>query len=250
MPVLEVNGASLDYSDSGNPDRPVVVLIHGWLGTWQSEFEPEIAWLSPYYRVLAPSRRGYGRSGPKPRTYHRDFYRQDAEDIAGWLDALSVRRAHIVGYSDGGEVALLLPILRPDLAQSVATWGAVGYFSPDQRPLLQRYWPPTWVDDRVRALHGPQYIDGMVLGWIQAMKQIIDSGGDVSLSQAGQIGCPLLLMLGRQDSLNPETAGRQLAARAPRGRLVMFDCGHPVHREQTETFRAALWEHLQAADKT
>jgi valacyclovir hydrolase len=249
MPVLEVNGATIDYGDTGGDGKPVVILIHGWLGSWDFEFGPEIEWLRPAYRVLAPSRRGYGRSGPKPRTYTRDFYRRDAEDIAAWMDALEVRQAHIVGYSDGGEVAVLLPIIRPDLVKSAAAWGAVGFFTPDQREYVQRKWPPTWVSEQARALHGPEYIDQMVLGWITAMKQIIDSGGNVSLEEAHTITCPLLLMLGRADTLNPEHLGRKLAERAAKGRLVMFDCGHQVHREQTEAFRRVLWDHLQAAEQ-
>jgi valacyclovir hydrolase len=247
MPRMDVNGATIDYGDTGGDDKPVIVLIHGWLGTWDHEFGPEIAWLRPHFRVLAPTRRGYGRSGPKPRTYPRDFYRRDAEDIAAWLDVLGVRRAHIAGYSDGGEVAILLPILRPDLVASVAAWGAVGFFPPELRPRVMRNYPPTWVDDATRALHGAEYIDRMVLGWVNAMKQIIDSGGDVSLNDAHRIACPFLLMLGREDDLNPEHLGRRLAERVPGGRLVMFDGGHPVHRVQTDAFRRILWDHLQAA---
>ncbi|MBI5959532.1 MAG: alpha/beta hydrolase [Chloroflexi bacterium] len=246
MPMIEVNGATIDYGDTGG-DLPVVVLIHGWLGTWDFEFAPEIEWLRPYYRVIAPTRRGYGKSGPKPRVYSRDFYRRDAEDIAAFLDALHVKQAHIVGYSDGGEVAVLLPIIRPDLVRSVAAWGAVGYFAPDLRPILQRYFPTTWVSETIRNLHGPEYIDAMVLGWVNAMKAIIDSGGNVSLDEAHTIACPLLLMLGREDQLNPERLGRQLVERIPQGRLVMFDGGHPVHREQTAAFRKTVWEHLQSA---
>jgi valacyclovir hydrolase len=246
--MLVVNGAPLDYGDTGGDGKPVIVLIHGWLGTWDHEFAPEIEWLRSDYRVLALTRRGYGRSGPTPRTYPRDFYRRDAEDVAAWLDALHISQAHMAGFSDGGEIAILLPILRPDLVRSVAAWGAVGYFPPEIRPVVQGYWPATWVDDRIRALHAPEPVERMVLGWITAVKQIIDSGGDVSLSEAHRIRCPVLLMLGSRDALNPESAGRQLVQRIPHGRLVVLDCGHAVHREQPDAFRQALREHLQAAD--
>lgn len=248
MPVVEANGATIDYYDSGGEDKPIVVLIHGWLGSWDYEFLPEIEWLRPHYRVLAPTRRGYGRSGPKPRVYARDFYRNDAYDLAAWLDALNIKQAHIVGFSDGGEVAILMPIIRPDLVKSMAAWGAVGYYPPDLRERINNNWPPTWVDEAKRALHGPQYIEGMVRGWVDAMNQIIDTGGNVSLNEAHLITCPFLLVLGDQDTLNPETIGRQLVARAPHGRLVMFEGGHSVHREHTEAFRQLLWEHLQAAE--
>jgi pimeloyl-ACP methyl ester carboxylesterase len=55
-------------------------------------------------------------------------------------------------------------------------------------------------------------------------------------------------MLGRDDTLNPEHLGRMLVERTANGRLVMFDCGHPVHREQTDAFRRLLWDHLRAAE--
>ena len=87
----------------------------------------------------------------------------------------------------------------------------------------------------------------MVLGWVNAMKQIIDSGGDVSRNDAHRIACPFLLMLGREDDLNPEHLGRALVECVPGGRLVMFDGGHAVHRVQTDAFRRTLWDHLQAA---
>lgn len=259
MPLITANGATLDYFDSGPPpdgdddddwaaNRPPVVLIHGWLGTWEAEFAPEIEWLRPHYRVLAVTRRGYGTSGPKPRRYPRDFYRKDAQDIAAWLDALGVTRAHILGFSDGGEVALLLPILRPDLTASVVAWGAVGYFPPELRAVAQKRWPPTWVTDEIRQRHPDQEVERMVLGWINGIKQIIDTGGDVSLADAHRITCPLLMMLGGEDDLNPAESARQLVARAADARLEMFDGGHHVHRLAPDHFRALVWEHLQRVD--
>lgn len=248
MPVIGANGATIDYADTGGEGAPLV-LIHGWLGSWD-DLLPEFDWLrAGGYRVLAPSRRGYARSGPKPRDYPRDFYRRDAEDLAAWLDALDVRGAHIVGYSDGGEVALLLPIIRPDLVRSVVTWGAVGHFTPDLRVFVQRKYPPTWVDDHTRALHGPEHINRMVLGWVTAMKQIIDSGGDVSYGAADQIACPLLLMLGRSDTLNPIALGQAFVERAPHARLALFDCGHAIHRELSDAFRTTVSEFLRAVER-
>jgi len=86
----------------------------------------------------------------------------------------------------------------------------------------------------------------MVLGWVTAMKQIIDSGGDISLSRAHEIACPLLLMLGRHDELNPAHVAREFVARTPQGRLVLFDCGHAIHRELPEAFRQTLGDHLRS----
>jgi len=66
----------------------------------------EIDWLATMYRVIAPDLRGYSKSHPKPRTYPKDFYRRDADDMAALIDALKLDQPHVLGFSDGGEVAL------------------------------------------------------------------------------------------------------------------------------------------------
>ncbi len=88
-----------------------------------------------------------------------------------------------------------------------------------------------------------------VLGWVTAMKQIIDSGGDVSYGAADQIACPLLLMLGRSDTLNPIVLGQAFVERAPHARLALFDCGHAIHRELPDAFRSTVSEFLRAVER-
>jgi pimeloyl-ACP methyl ester carboxylesterase len=74
----------------------------------------------------------------------------------------------------------------------------------------------------------------------------VDSGGDLSLSLAPKITAPLLLMLGTQDTLNPEAYGQRFVDAAPNGRLVMFECGHPIHRQQEEQFKRVVGAFLEA----
>ena len=75
---------------------------------------------------------------------------------------------------------------------------------------------------------------------------MIDSGGDVSLSLAGNITCPVLLMLGDQDTLNPESYGRAFVDKTANGQLVMFPCGHPVHDQQWEKFQRVVGNFLDS----
>ena len=244
--MIAVNGATIDYTDTG--------------GTVRRWCDPRLAGdvgiflrrIGGCGRIIACWRcRGAGTGAlVRSRAITRATSTGGMEDVAAFLDALNVPQAHIVGFSDGGETALLVPIIRPDLARSVAAWGAVGHFTPELRPRVQRNWPATWVDEATRALHGPEHIDRMVLGWVTAMKQIIDSGGDVSYSAADRIACPLLLMLGRDDALNPVALGEAFVERTPNGRLVVFDCGHAIHIEQRDTFRATLSEFLQSVERS
>lgn len=78
---------------------------------------------------------------------------------------------------------------------------------------------------------------------------MIDAGGDISLSLAPNITCPLILMLGDEDKLNPQHFGERFVKATPKGRLAMFPCGHAVHDEQRDAFREMTLEHLLAASR-
>ena len=245
MPFVEVStGARLHYEESGSGD-PFVVL-HGLLGTAREHLGNVIDFLSPRYRIIGPTLRGYGQSTPKPRDFPLDFYHRDARDVIALLDALGIEQAHILGYSDGGETALVAAGLAPERFRSVMAWGAVGYFGPNMRPFAQRLFPATWMTEAERRLHGMPDPDAFALAWIRAIKHMIDSGGDVSLSLAHRMTMPLLLMLGDRDSLNPREYGQNFVDRTACGRLVMFETGHPIHDEDWARFQEVVNEFLQS----
>jgi pimeloyl-ACP methyl ester carboxylesterase len=71
----------------------------------------------------------------------------------------------------------------------------------------------------------------------------------VSLSLAPNITCPVMLMLGDRDTLNPIAYGQRFVNAAPNAHLVVFEgTGHPVHNEQWASFRATVSPFLQAAN--
>jgi valacyclovir hydrolase len=243
VPFIELTtGARLFYEDVGQGEP--LLAIHGFLGTGRKHLDSVIDWLSADYRVLAPTIRGYGQSEPKPRDYPLDFYHRDARDVLAFMDALHIDKAHIMGFSDGGEISLVCGGMQPERFKSVIAWGAIGYYGPAMRPFAQRMYPPTWMTEDDKQLHGITDPDSVVLGWINAVKYMIDMGGDVSLSLAPKITCPLLLMLGDEDSLNPEEYGRSFVERTPNGRLVMFPCGHPIHEQRWEEFQQIVGDFL------
>ncbi len=247
MPLAELpTGATLYYLDaSPNKDGVPVVLIHGLLGTAELHFPALIDWLKPDYRVIGPTLRGYGQSTPGPRSFPYDFYQRDADDVIALLEQLNIEKAHILGYSDGGEIALLVAGKAPERVQTVAAWGAVGYYGPLMRPVVQRMYPGDWITQKERDLHNITNPDAFVLGWMQSVKRIIDSGGDLSTSLAEKITAPLLMMLGRQDTLNPAEYARQIIDRAPNARLELFDTGHAIHDQDLENFKRVVGAHLR-----
>jgi valacyclovir hydrolase len=244
MPLIELpTGAGIDYLDTGG-DKPVMTLLHGFLGTGETEFPNVVAWLAQKYRVIAPTMRGYGASMPKPRTFPHDFYQRDARDILALLEALHIEKTHLMGFSDGGEIALLMSAYAPQTFLSVGVWGAVGYYGGEVRPHAQRFFPATWMTDETKSLHNIAHADAFVLGWIKTIHAIIDSGGDISRGIAHNITAPLLIMLGDTDYLNPPHYAQEFISRAKNARLQMFTAGHAIHDEQWDEFQRVVEQFL------
>lgn len=251
MGLIEIaTGACLHYETWGQAsEQPPVVVLHGMLGTATDDLAATNAWLaSKGFYVIAPTLRGYGQSTPKPRDFPLRFYDRDAADVMAFMDALGIARAHLLGYSDGGEITLICAGKHPERFVSAASWGAVGYFGEAMRPVAQRLVNGEWITAKERAMHGIEDVAQFAGQWVRAIVHMIDSGGDVSLSLAPNITCPLLLMLGDKDTLNPQAYAEQFLAKVPRGKLAMFACGHPVHTEQEDAFRATVLAHLLQAN--
>jgi pimeloyl-ACP methyl ester carboxylesterase len=89
---------------------PDVLLLHGLGGTRASFFETAAA-LSRHYRVHAPDFPGFGSSSKPPLgAYNAQWF---AESMLGLMDELRIDRAHIVGNSMGGRVAVEMGLIAP-----------------------------------------------------------------------------------------------------------------------------------------
>jgi valacyclovir hydrolase len=251
MPTLAAAGQTFYFRE--RPGHTPVVILHGWTETGDDHAPLADFLAAQGYRVLLPDLPGYGLSTPPHRTYPPDFYQRDAALIAAFLDHRGEPPVHLLGFSDGGEVALLLAITRPDLCRSVTTWGAVGAFGPDACQHVRHGLPATWITDDIRRKHPAQDVDSWPPQWVEAFCAMIANGGDLSLSRAHHIDCPLLLMLGENDTLNPVAAGERFIQQADRGGglrqfKVFEDTGHTIHEQQPEAFRTALLTFLRAVD--
>ncbi len=99
-----------DSWGSGSP----LLLLHGDLvgnGPW----EPMVPALAERFRVLAPERRGHGHT---PDVEGDLTYWLLAEDTIAFLETVAEGPAHLVGWSGGGNVALIVASQRPDLVRN------------------------------------------------------------------------------------------------------------------------------------
>jgi pimeloyl-ACP methyl ester carboxylesterase len=117
MQGADVNGLELEYEVSGSGDP--IVFIHG--AFIADSFRPLVAdpSLTDRYRLITYRRRGYGSTrgalDKRPITAQ-----QQAADCAGLLRYLHIERAHVVGHSFGGCIALQLALDSPELVRSQA----------------------------------------------------------------------------------------------------------------------------------
>ena len=228
------------YEEYGSGDP--VLLMPGFSGSID-DLAPLSRALSANHRVIAADLPGSGRSAPQPRPYTSTFYEDDARTFIALLENLETGPAHLMGYSDGGEVSLVIAGLKPDTARSVLAWGAMGCVDPSQLPILEAI--ENVVDNPIeafqdwshhlKATYGEGNARSMTHSFAKAIRAIIQAGGDIGRSRATDIACPVLLIAGEEDVFAPPALVSQFAS-AVRGAEVstLGGAGHDVHRSHQE----------------
>jgi pimeloyl-ACP methyl ester carboxylesterase len=221
MPYLQVNDIELYYESHGSGD-PLVLI--GGLGMAVSEIQPLLkAFSEAGYRVIAADNRGAGRSAKPPGPY---TIGQLAADVAGVLLRLGVPRAHVLGISMGGRVALALSLNHPKLVDHLVL------VSTGPRAARRRW--------RVRL--------GMAVSRLPVLRgrspqprhalraQFQASGRFDCTARLGEITQPTLIVHGRRDRIAPLALAEQAHAAIPGARLALLNGGHLIsvlpHRQQ------------------
>jgi pimeloyl-ACP methyl ester carboxylesterase len=115
MKTIQTSVLEIGYLESGPPDGPVVILLHGWPSDVHDYdgVAPPLA--AAGYRVLVPWLRGYGPTRfLDPATPRSGQQAALGADVRDFLDALSIPRAILVGYDWGGRAACVVAALWPE----------------------------------------------------------------------------------------------------------------------------------------
>ena len=191
---------------------------------------------------------GSGKSGPQPRTYTPTYYQDDAPILLAMLDALGASPAHLVGFSDGGEYALVMAALKPAAVRSVATWGAAGSLG-DNAMMADAFYnvvddPPPPMSDfsaYLKQMYGEANARVMTQSAATAFRGIISAGGDISRARAASISCPALLITGEHDFLATPALVQDMVGAMPNAEYVEAKgASHPVHHEQPDWLIATI----------
>ncbi|MBS5703492.1 MAG: alpha/beta hydrolase [Butyricicoccus pullicaecorum] len=114
---------------SGEP----LVLLHG-NGEDSRYFRGQIPVFARRFRVIAVDSRGHGRSGHGACGLH---FAQMADDLKTVFDALGLQRAHILGFSDGGNLAITFALRYPQQVDKLVLNGANLHMLTGVKPAIQ-----------------------------------------------------------------------------------------------------------------
>jgi valacyclovir hydrolase len=251
MAWFEHNTSRIYFEEYGSGEP--VLLLPGFAGSIEDLSALREA-LATRYRVITADLPGSGRSEPQPRAYPATYYADDARSFIALLERLKLEEAHLIGFSDGGEVALLMAAFSPTRARSVITWGAAGVIPEQARPALEMLFnvvddpaePMQEFSNYLKATYGEANARTMTQNLVVAARAIIDNGGDISLSQSGTITCPVLLIAGEHDFLVPPALVFQLATHIHRVEVLEVEgVGHGVHEERPEWLTNTVLDWLE-----
>jgi len=211
VPLLTVGDVELYYESHGAGD-PLVVI--GGLGLAVTEMRPLLQALAAAgYRVIAVDNRGAGRSAKPPGPYTIE---QMAGDLAGALAKLGVSRAHVLGISMGGRIAMTLAMDYPgqvDHLVLVSTGPRAG-----GRRWLVRLGMAT---SRLPGLRGKEPRPAL-RAQFEATSRFDRTG------RLGEISTPTLIVHGRSDRVAPVAMASETHAAIAGSRLVLLNGGHLI----------------------
>lgn len=215
-----------------------LVLLHGGLSAtedWDTYLLPAI---ETTHHVFGYDRTGQGRTGDLPGSFHFAF--QTAEAIA-YLEDVVKEPAHLVGWSDGGNIALMVAIQRPELVRSIIAIGANYHFDHGGDPIPE--WPITDEDRAEHAMRSPdapETLDDKVT----RMRNIWNSEPTLGLDDLSKIQCPTLILAGDDELFGIEYTGAMYEA-IPQGQLAIIPgTSHFVVKEKPELVQAVIKQFL------
>ncbi len=249
-------------------EGPPVIMLHG-LGGTKVSFLPTQAALAPDFRTIAVDLPGFGDTDKPVGSYDAKFF---AKWVVGLLDALEIDRAHVVGHSMGGRVAIELGMSHADRVDCLAlmtpslAWlrdkrwtpylkllrPELAFLQPAPRAIVERFvrvavrgadggWSAAGIDEFLRSYLTPR---GRVAFYAAARNIYLEEGQEF-WTRLEAVEARALFLWGRRDQLIPVGFARHVRKALPAAEHVELDCGHIPQFERPAQTHAAIGRFLQ-----
>jgi pimeloyl-ACP methyl ester carboxylesterase len=246
---------------------PTVLCLHG-LGATKASFLPTVASLADSYRVIAVDLPGFGDSGkPIGAPYNSEWFARTAFEL---LDALDIDKAHFVGNSMGGRVAIEAGLIDPDRTNKLALLSPALAFLADRRwallikalrPELGLVQPaPRAITDQIVRRLIPTGEDGWgAAGVDEFLRSYLTARGRAAFyasarniyldephgesgfwTRLATLSPGAMFVWGRHDPLVPIGFMKHVERTLPAARHVELECGHVPQLERPRETHAAM----------
>ena len=256
MPYATIKGIKLFYNSLGaeSDDQSPIILIHGSTVTGQIDWGEIAPRLAARYRVFIPDCRGHGKS----EGTHTYSFRELADDMTVFIQKMGYEKAHLIGHSNGGNVALVTLVEHPEVVQTAVLQAANAYVTPylvEREPVVMdpEYYVQNNPDDVItmKAAHGPKH--GAEY-WRElltiTMKEII-SEPNYTQETLARVNRPSMVIMGSDDSVNaPDRHAQFIAENIPGAELwIPEKTGHNVHLEHPDEWITKVLDFLHRRGK-
>jgi pimeloyl-ACP methyl ester carboxylesterase len=182
-----IHGHRMYYAIRG--DGPTLLLLHGGGDSGEHSFERQIDVFSLHHRIIAPDQVGQGHT---PDVTGPLSYTSMAQDTATLLKSLKLSRVDVVGFSDGGILALMLAVRHPELVRRLVISGvniAPEGLTPQELAGLRdaQITKPTTIGEKLAKL------------WLTSPTE-----AELNLAMLAKIDRPVLVISGDRDAITLE----------------------------------------------
>ena len=216
-----MNGGTMDiklYSREKGSGTPLV-LLHG-NGEDGTYFESQMEYFSSKYRVIAVDTRGHGRSPRGGKKFCLDTF---ADDLNDFFVYTGLPPAHLLGFSDGGNIALLFALKHPEKIKSLILNGANLF--------------PDGMTEETHSEIQAQYQNFRKNGDIKNMElfELMLNEPDIDPAELQKVTVPALIIAGDRDMIKEEHT-RLIAGSLPMAELKIIPGSHFIAKENPLTF--------------
>ncbi len=223
----------LAYTERG--EGYPLLLLHG-NGESSAYFQGQMEPFAAVRRVIAVDTRGHGRSprGDMPFTLS-----QFADDLCAFMDRLHIPKADILGFSDGGNIALLFALRYPTRVRRLIVNGA-NLFPSGMTPLSLFV---IWLVYGLTACTARLFRRGV---HTHALYRLMAWEPHIRAETLARLTIPVLVVVGTHDMIRMKHT-RLIVSSLPHGRLAVLAGGHTVALDRPEAFNETVLAFLADA---
>ena len=238
---IDIDGVSTWTDTRGSGDQ-TVVLLHGRLGNSHDLLDAIGADFGRRYRLVAFDRRGHGYTADTDEPFHYDEMATHAIKVLERLDVPP--KSHFVGWSDGGVVAMLVALRRPDLVDRLVLIGTNFHFEGIHDLDLGGDAPELFEDYAQLSPDGAEHFPIVE----QKFRDMVTTEPTLTTEDLARLRRPTLVLVGDDDLVRLDHTVALYEA-LPAGRLcVVPGASHAVLIEDSQLVAAIIEDFLLGSE--